>query len=187
MNKSLLSIVGLGLGLAALVVGYLYTYAQYQELGVANTELAVVEEENAKLKEAQAQVAAFLAQYNRSQSEAQKADRALPMGKPQVPELLGNFDEMARASGLNLSQFNIQESTARVTEETAPQPNSIQPLDFQAELSGTFESFKDLLLRTQNNLRLMDLVGLSLDGNSEIDGNGTALKFILRFRAYYQE
>jgi Tfp pilus assembly protein PilO len=186
MKKSLLSVIGLGLGLAALAVGYFYTYAQWQNLDSANAELAVVETENEKLKEAQAQVSAFLAQYNRSQTEAQKADRTLPMGKPGVPELLGNFDEMAKASGLVLETFNLIDVNNAPAEGTSA-PNAIKPLDFQVELTGTYESFKDLLLRTQNNLRLMDLVSMSLDNNTEVGGNGNSLKFILRFRAYYQE
>jgi Tfp pilus assembly protein PilO len=185
MQKSSKSLIILLMVIVILAVAYFGAYSQWQTLGQTRASFDVSKEANDKLKKAQADASSFLNQYENSKDEAQLANRALPMGKPQVPILLDNFSRMVAESGLAMTQINIVEQ--ELSAEVSAAPNSVKPIDIDAQLSGTYEAFNDLLLRTQRNLRLMDLVSFTISESQQEGNSGQSFSYTLKFRTYYQQ
>lgn len=185
MQKSSKSLVALLFIIVILAAAYFGAYGQWQKLGETRAAFDVSKETNEKLKKAQADASSFLAQYENSKDEAALANRALPMGKPQVPILLDNFARMVAESGLALTQINIVEEDASA--ELGKVPNSIKPVDIDAQMTGTYEAFRDLLLRAQRNLRIMDLLSFNIGETQQGGDSGQSFSYTLKFRTYYQQ
>jgi Tfp pilus assembly protein PilO len=168
-----------------LAVGYYGVYGFWTKLSDARATFQVSKEKNEKLLQANAAVTAFLNQYNSNLTEAEKANRTLPFGDPDVPILLDYYSKMVTDSGLTLVQLGIE---GRNQSEVAKQAdhNSIQSVDVKLQASGSYEAFKDYLLRVRRSLRLTDVVSV----NVSADEGGTdsrLLKYDLRIKTYYQK
>lgn len=186
MQKSSKSLVSILFIIIILAIGYFGTYSQWQKLGEARAGFDVSKQANDKLKKAQADSNAFISKYENNRAEAELANRALPMGHPDIPTILDSFSRLVADSGMGLGQMNIGEKQ-RGSATEAPVPNSVESLDVDMEVFGTYEAFNDLLLRVQRNLRLIDLVALNIGGGQEeTTTQSNNLTFSLKFRTYYQ-
>jgi Tfp pilus assembly protein PilO len=183
MGKSTNSIVAIGMGILIMAVAYFGAYSQWTKLGEARSAFDVSKESNAKLKQAEADASAFLAKYENNLQEADLANRALPVGDARIPWLLHNFSQMVAESGLTLKEMNIVDTGSP---EVQPEPHSIQPVDMDVQMTGTYEAFNDYLLRVQRNLRIVDLISMTVGKSQEV-ANDRAMLFTLKFRTYFQK
>lgn len=186
MPKNTKSAIVLLLGIVILAVAYFGAYSQYTNWGAVKAEHAISKEKNDKLVAAQSAANAFLAKYESNRARAEVANKVLPLGDADVPYLLGNFDQIADESGLTVRQIAVIEQPKNADEAVVP--NAIKAVDLNVVVVGSYESFNNLLLRMQRNLRLVDLISVNVDigGDEEDNSNGSVLEYTLVFRAYYQ-
>jgi Tfp pilus assembly protein PilO len=184
MQKSSKSLVAILLGILILAVAYFGAYGQWQRLGEARAAFELSQKTNRDLKQAESDASSFLSKYENNLAEAALANRALPLGHPDVPGLLDNFSRMVRESGLTIQDINIFEEGNSTEEE--PTPNSVQTVDLEVQVTGSYEAYNHLLLREQRNLRLFDLVSMTIGETQQAGDAGRNFSFALRFRAYYQ-
>jgi Tfp pilus assembly protein PilO len=166
-----------------LVIGYFGVYVQWNTLGQSRLTLNVTQAENDKLTKAKADVTAFLDNYQAGQGKVAMANKALPKGTADIPSILDSFSRMVGESGLNMTLFNINQGTPSLE----PKPNTIKTIDLDIGASGTYEAFKAYLDRLQRNLRIVDVVSISVDSESGAVSSSQILKVSLKLRTYYQE
>lgn len=183
MGKSSKSLIAFVLGILILAVGYFGAYTQWIELGEVRAAFDISKTKNDGLVKARNDANAFLAKYENNRAEADKANRALPLGHPDVPGLLDNFSRMVNESGLTLDRLNITEKEA--VEDQPDASSSIGTADIEVQVAGTYEAFNDFVLRTQRSLRLIDLISINVTENQE--SANQSFNFSLKFRTYYQQ
>jgi Tfp pilus assembly protein PilO len=183
MDKSFKSLSVLILIAVILGLGYFGVYGQWGKLGDARAAFDISKKQNEELKQAREQLTTFLAEYERNKDKAALADRALPKGTPGIPYLLDLYSKVVVESGLNLTSLNITDSA---DDNTDAAPQSIQVLDLDFDVTGTYEAYKEFLLRVQRNLRISDIISMNVTGADGATDTGT-LKFTLSLRTYYQK
>lgn len=185
MNKATAGITPFILFLAFLALGYFGVYDQWNKLGEARVSYDAAKEETESLRQAQADVNRFLDEYNSTRDKAPIANRALPKGDSGVAILLDNFAKLAQESGMTLRQINI-ENNPDSSEAVVPSPNTLQPVDFDIQVNGSFEAFREFLIKTQTNLRITDILSVNVSEDTGEEGS-TGMKYSLRLRSYYQQ
>lgn len=81
-----------------------------------------------------------------------RLDNFLPREKD-IPELLVNIETIAANAGLNLRELNFSE---------VPSRGEIQKLNGTIQLTGSFSSFLAFLDLLEDNLRLIEVVGIDI-------------------------
>ncbi|MBX4188040.1 MAG: type 4a pilus biogenesis protein PilO [Candidatus Doudnabacteria bacterium] len=185
MDKSSKSLAAFGLIIVILAVGYFGVFGQWTNWNNANAALDVSKNQNEALLQAQEDVKTFLAEFERNKQQAEVAKKVLPIGDSDTAYLLGLYEKLATESGMNLKKFIFTEQPASVQEEAALQPQTIQPLDFGMELLGSYESFKEFLVKVQRSMRLTDIVRVDVSIDTE-NVNSNNLIFALTLRTYFQ-
>lgn len=171
-------IIGLILVIACFGVGYFFTIPAWQKYSIAKNSLAQTQSESVDLTQALGAMKDFIAQFTTHQSDADKVSRALPSQYPDLTNLLGNLSSEAQASGMVLSSFGIQTET-----DSKPKlANTIQTIKVDIAASGSYESFRDFLMRLETSLRITDVDHVSVKA-SEIGQP----QFQMSIRTYYQK
>ncbi|HYC79697.1 MAG TPA: type 4a pilus biogenesis protein PilO [Candidatus Binatia bacterium] len=183
MQKGSASIIVFLLVIVVLAAGYFGTYGQWTTLGQSQEALDVVKMENEQLLASKAEVTNFVRSMDAISSNAGLADRALPKGHPDIPTLFDYHSRTVVESGLALDLLNIRDER---NPELVPPANSIQSLDIDVTVVGTYEAFNNYLLRLQRSLRISDVVSVRIGAETTVGGAQT-LKFDLTIRTYYQQ
>jgi Tfp pilus assembly protein PilO len=180
MSQSTKSAVTFLMVLVILAVGYFGVYSQWSKLGDARAAFDQSKQQNELLKKTESEFRAFLTTYEANKSKAEVAERALPTGDANIPVMLDNFTRMVAESGMVLSSISF--ASTGVEQTTAPTPQSIQTFDVDINITGSYEAFKDFLLRTQRNMRLVDILTMNI---GTVEGENR-LNFTMKLRTYYQ-
>lgn len=176
------SIITTILVVLVLGIGYFGTYGQWNKLSESNSQLEVSRQKNEELAKAKSDITNFVNRFESSTELATQASRALPVGDPDTAIILDNYAKLVEGSGLNLVLMNISESD----NTSVAADNTILPVEINMELFGSYASFENFLLKFQQNLRLSDIVSLTVDSTEEVQ-DGRSLKFGIRIRTYYQK
>jgi len=188
-----------------LAVGLFWlVYPKYQSLKQQTSkslpdkieELRVLEDYAAKIKELEQAIANW---QTKNRQQVQTLEQVLP-DTPKVPELIAQFDALARESGFLVNSFDFAESEATLANAAvvldAPRPKAkvkktglehikldkdIRLVNITLNLTGgDYLSFKKFLDRLEKNMRLLDVV--SIDFSSSL-AQGTDYNIALR--TYY--
>src|ERR1700752_2504094 len=100
MNKSFKSASSIILVITILAVGYFGVYGFWNSLSEARAAKAVSKAENDRLQKALADIQAFVSDYNGNLNQAVIAEKALPVGDPDVAELLDYYTKLVKDSGM---------------------------------------------------------------------------------------
>lgn len=173
-------VAGALLLVACLGVGYFYTNQQWVAYNQAKSEVVLKQAQQQQLNEALSSVQAFISAYKSRLSDASMVELALPAKTSDLPNLLSSVEEMAKASGVALSNFQISEPTTATGKPAAE--NSIQTQSINLAASGSYASFVNFMTRLQSNLRLMDLEHVTV--NSDESGQ---LQYNISLKTYYQK
>jgi Tfp pilus assembly protein PilO len=182
MNKSFKSLSGIILAVLILAVGYFGVWGFWSKLGEARAQYEVSEKEFKRLTKAHEDVRAFLSEYNSNLTEAERANKALPVGDADVAVLLDYYSKMVAASGLTMVDMGAD--TSYLDAESVPQ--SIQNVDWNLQVAGSFEAFKDFLVRVRRGLRLTDVLAVDVVSNINDGAPSLTLEYQIRLRTYYQ-
>jgi Tfp pilus assembly protein PilO len=181
MNQSLKSFITFAMVLAILAVAYFGVYDQWNKLSESKAAFDTSKATNEKIKKTETQFNAFLEKFESSNSKAEVANRALPLGTPDIPNILDNFSRMVTDSGMRL--VNINFSSVVRGENASVSPQSIDSIDVDLEIKGTYEAYQEYLISVQRSLRIIDVLSMnmtSVEGQSE-------LNFSVKLRTYYQQ
>jgi len=171
-------IIGLFLIIACFVVGYFFTTPAWHKYSLTKRILAQTQSDSVGLAQALSTMKDFVAQFTTHQSDADKVSRALPSQVPDLTNLLGNLSSEAEASGLALSSFSIQADT-----DSKPKlPNTIQTIKVDIAASGSYESFRDFLMRLEASLRITDIDRVTVKANDT-----SQPQYQMSIRTYYQK
>lgn len=182
MNDYLQSkvVTGALLLVACLGVGYFFTNQQWIAYNQAKTEVSQKQAQQQQLNDALASVQAFISSYKSRLSDASMVNLALPAKSSDLPNLLSSVEEMAKASGVVLSNFQISDPATATGKPAAE--NSIQTQTINLAASGSYASFVNFMTRLQSNLRLMDLEQVTVSS----DESGQ-LQYNINLKTYYQK
>ena len=119
------------------------------------------------------------ARYNSIDPAAiNKIRKFLPAGSA-LSELFIDVDTMAGQSGIRVSNISFSENEP--PPPNLPEVGSALAITLQVE--GTYDKFRSFMGLLEKNLRLVDVVGITLAEKSE----GAEIGFEILLRAYYQE
>lgn len=138
----------------------------------------------------------LFAEYDKNKTALAPLDEALPVA-PRIPELLANFDELTRQSGLVISSLEIGpaptlgtaaagQSVAAVkkTDELLANTENLSIMQIQLGLIGRYVNLKAFLGNLEQNLRLLDIQTLNADEADEKSGDQM---YGVVIHAYYQK
>lgn len=181
MTDSLQSkiIVGLFLFLGLVGVGYLFTAEQWSAYQSSKSQLSQKQAEEQQLKDALSQAENFVKEYESKGSDISLVNLALPPKDSDLSNLVATLGDLAKASGLALSNFRVDEVVPLSGEI---RENSIITQMIRLDASGTYASFKDFLLRLQSSARIMDVdqIGAKADESGQVE-------YQITLRSYYQK
>jgi hypothetical protein len=181
MTDSLQSkiLVAVGLIIVCLAGAYFFTLPNWNNYSVTKSVIAQKQMDQAELKASFDLADNFVKEYNSKLTDAQLANLALPAKDSDLSNLVFVLGDLARSSGLALSNFSMADLTPIAG--TVPE-NGIQAQTITLDASGTYESFKDFILRLQNNIRIMDVDQIS----AKVEDSGQ-VKYQMVLRVYYQK
>lgn len=158
--------------------GYFFSYDQWVKYSASKDALAVAETQNAAVRKAQSDLEGFLTSYRRSLESQPKVDRALPAEDLELPIILTLLEDLAQTSGMKVGSINGKEAS----EIKSSDSNSVSYIDFDVQVQGTYEGFKNFLLLIEQNLRISDVQSVTFQVEE-----GLNIKFSLVVRMYYQK
>ena len=184
----------LGIGL----FGYLIVWPKYQNLNAERGLLATKKADVESRKNSLASVNGLISELKNNLDELEPMDEALPTA-PRIPELLANFDYLARQSGLSITKLQISQGPS--LEPTGPEgfPVQIDDQEIVEVLSttenlglmvvdgsfrGRYVNLQTFLLNLEQNLRLQDVQNSTL---GQVDQESGLQDFHLKIQVYYQK
>src|SRR3989338_91075 len=184
----------LGIGL----FGYLIVWPKYQNLNAERGLFATKKADVESRKNSLASVNGLISELKNNLDELEPMDEALPTA-PRIPELLANFDYLARQSGLSIT--NLQISQGPSLEPTGPEGFPVQIDDQEivellsttenlglmvvgGSFRGRYVNLQTFLLNLEQNLRLQDVQNLTL---GQVDQESGLQDFHLKIQVYYQK
>ncbi len=182
MTDSLQSkvITGGVLLLVCLGVGYFFTLPQWENYSGSRALLAQKQEEGKTISEGINSVDGFVKNYSDQKADQPTVNLAMPAKTSDAPNLLQNISDLARLSGMNLMNLQIDESSSTTGKITID--NTLQTQKITMMASGTYPSFRDFVFRLQNNLRLIDIDHITAKADENL-----LIIYQINLRAYYQK
>lgn len=175
---SLGSVLPIILIVACIGGGYFFSYGQWVSYSQSQDALKAAQAKLDAVKKAQGDIDGFLAKYRDSLDSQPMVDRALPPNDMKVPEVLALLEQLALNSGLGVDSINNKTDGSQKVKD----PNSVQTVDFDVQVNGTYEEFQNFLLLIEQNLRISDLQDVTFQKDEN-----TNTKFSLVIRMYYQK
>lgn len=184
----------LGIGL----FGYLIVWPKYQNLNAERGLLATKKADVESRKNSLASVNGLISELKNNLDELEPMDEALPTA-PRIPELLANFDYLARQSGLSITKLQISQGPS--LEPTGPEGFPVQIDDQEivellsttenlglmvvgGSFRGRYVNLQTFLLNLEQNLRLQDVQNSTL---GQVDQESGLQDFHLKIQVYYQK
>lgn len=164
--------------LALIGVGYFVTSPQWGKYSEAKAELALAQANNQTTNQALSSLQAFLDDYQKQDENIVKASSALPLKSADLANFVGSVGDLAKVSGVVLSNFSVDELTSK---DKTPPENSLQAVAINLSASGSYPSFKDFVLRLENHLRIIDVSHITL----KQDDSGH-IQYQVTLKTYYQ-
>lgn len=175
--------------LVILAVGYFMMLPRYHGVRQQRVLLAAKQDEVKKSKEILDQLKGLVKEFDAKHEQATAITDTLPTA-PEIPEILANFDYLAKQSGLTL--VNLQITLPSATPNAAPpKPDAVATLTenlvemrIDLTLAGKYPNLKNFLTNLEQNARLLDLKSLNFNESSEANG---LQNFVLKIQTYYQK
>ncbi len=180
-TKSLMVAVLL-IGIFAL--GYFGVYGQWGKNGEAKAQRDLSQTDHDNLAKALSDMNGFIAKYDSNKEKASLITRALPVGDDDVPQILDGIADIATQTGMTIKQISVLPDTQ--AKDTPRPKNSIQSVDYEVQVRGTYEAYKAFTMRMENHLRLFDVLTVNIDSPDEEDIQDI-LNYTLTLRTYYQK
>lgn len=184
----------LSIGFAGLLfIGTLIVYGNFIE-----PEMAVVSEKRAQVyskerafnerKEAVEKVQALVAKLKGSAQLQETVNLAFP-AKPNVTQVLGQLNAIARTNQVNLNSFSIKPQAFQVGTKSIVK--RIGVMEMELSVSGPYEAIRNFGRALETNIRVVNIKNLKIEplvaGGEGARSGFSALKGSLTVEVYYQE
>ena len=157
-----------------------YVQPELLEVERIRAEQHVVEETISQAREVIRLRDTLLARYNSiSAADIEKIRKFLPAGSA-LSNFLIEVDTLVQDADIEMKDIAF---TELAISESADELG-LQTLEVTLDIEGTYEDFRDLLSLVERNLRLIDVVGISLQPSEE---NNSLMNFTLTLNTYYQD
>lgn len=182
--------------LAILLLGYFVLLPKYREV---KSNRAVLQQKQAEVQTKQSQLSSIQALVDEllaKRQELESIDEALPPA-PYIPELLANFDHLAKQSGVLISNLSVStpaDSSSPTASSAANRgkrwesilssTEKLGAIDIDLSINGQYANLKTFLMNVEQNLRLLDIKALVLGSTSERSQNQ---EFSVKLQTYYQK
>jgi Tfp pilus assembly protein PilO len=178
MNIQSRSIVTITLFIAVVLAGVFALNPSWKKFNEARTLESQAKLKQANLTSEESMMEQFIKEFKENEKHVATANTALPVKGASVESILANLDEMARSSGLALSDVILINNS---DPDKKPAANSVQNQEISFVAAGTFPAFKNFLLLLESNLRIIDIRDISF----EVNEDGVA-EYRMSFVTYYQ-
>jgi Tfp pilus assembly protein PilO len=161
-----------------------YVRPDLAEVQNIRSEQAVVADAISNAREVIRKRDELLGRYNSiSSADIDKIRKFLPAGSA-ITELLIDVDELADSAGVHVQSIGFQESVASAED----MPSDMSALQLSLTVTGQYDDFRSFITLLESNLRLIDVITISLNGGGRSGNNGAdEISFNLELQAYYQE
>lgn len=181
MNFQSRSVIATFLVLGTIFMGYFAIRPQWKNFTESNKKIESARAEKSRLEKAQDDANKFLEEYNEHVDEVKVLGTALPLNEVQVENILASLHNLASQSGVALASLTTV--SLPDSDPLGAASYSIQPLDYNVSISGSYEGFKNFILNLEKSLRVMDVRNITVQGSE----NANDYSFTLGFRTYYQK
>ncbi len=168
------------LGVVCFVVGFFALKPQWAINVERRAELGVKRAQNEQLQKSLQLVQTFLKSYTDHSTDVKTANLALPVKDMDAGNFVSSLGELAQASGVTLSNLQMNYSSAALDKTVVP--NSIQPQPISFTASGSYLQFRDFILRLENHLRLVDINRIVLN-----EDDSGLIEYQVQLTTYYQQ
>lgn len=173
--RILIIVLLIGAGGAVLQV---YVRPGWDTITERRVEIATVEDAITKTQDVIRLRDELVSKYNAvSQSDIERVRAFLPAGSD-ITGMLIDIDSLAKSAGVKLGSIGFQEAAGGATPVAG-----LETLALSIGVTGSYEAFQLFLEALERNLRLMDVVDISLGSGG---GEKDEYQFTLRVRTYYQ-
>lgn len=191
-RKTLIILLILILAIAG--VGFWLLKPGFSELKNLRVGISTANEELARKETLLAKIKALEEKYEESKEKIEKMYQVLPL-KPDIPGILVQLETLASENGLLLEKigYTLPKEATKVfrpqtqdeAEKTKEQPLLFKTVIINLQVAGSYEAFKSFLGALENNLRIMDVSGITLSAR-EKEGS-VSYSYNLNLSTYYQE
>jgi Tfp pilus assembly protein PilO len=176
-------LASLGLLVATILVFSFLLRPSYADVNQLRGELESRSELLESQKDIVEKVQKLLGEYQSVAGLKQNISLVLP-NKEDYPTLFNQIDGLSRSSGMQLEGVNVsvQPSTASAGAAGANVPR-VGIIQLNLSLSGPYQAFKSFIQALETNMRIMDVVSISVN-----PGTGAAqnYSYSIVVNAYYQ-
>ena len=149
---------------------------------LAKARLVNAQAENDRAKKALESSVAFLADFQDQEANAALLNLALPKRNSDMANFVSSLSGLAGQSGMTLTNFAINTGA-----EINSNENAIKSEDLSVTVSGMYLAFKDLMLRLEEHLRVIDVYHVTLSAGGTTGVGALPLTYSLKLRTYYQQ
>lgn len=181
--------------LTVFLAGYYAVKPSYRSMRESRLKLQEKREALARNSESLADIKTLIEEFKTRGSELASVDDALPEA-PAVPELLANLDEIGKKSGMAITQISItlpENAPSKFTSDESQGPRLDRLLSATRDLgimqvdinvTGTYSNLKTFLTNLEQNLRLTDVLYLTMASSGE---EGDSQQYVLKVNSYFQK
>lgn len=141
-------------------------------------------------------VKSLIKDLQEKEGDLEAVSQALPSA-PQIPELLSNFDYLARQSGLLIANLQFTQaptletlasgqglSQVKKTEALLRDADNLAVMQVDIVMKGKYLNLKTFLINLEQNLRVMDILALTF---GPVDTESGLQDYTLKIQTYYQK
>jgi len=157
----------------------------FSDINVSKLEIERQKELLASKEKEIARINSYEKQLGNLQDEKEKMKTILPV-EPMTEELMVETEALVMKSGMILDGVNITAGGNNIS--GVGDQVGVSKVSINLRTKGTYETLKNLMLLSQNDLRLMDITNISFaspNKNSEKVNNQTIYSFNINMVTYY--
>jgi len=171
-DKKMIS--GLALIIIAAAIFVLFDLTLWGEIKVNRDKLEKAEQDLVVAKDLLAVITEINTAFGDVAKEKERIEIALPP-RAELPELLIQISSLASQNGLSLEQISFAANEKQLT--------GYVPINISVVVAGNYEALKTFLVAIEQNLRIIDVNGISFGTPKE---EGKPISFSLRLTTYFQ-
>lgn len=173
-NSNSKAFIGVSIVAVALFAGWALLGGQYRMVGVLKAAIAERDSIITERDEIMKNVDALYTQYDGRRQDIERFSFVVPDGGG-VAEIISALDAIATRTGMQMTGVSVQGSSIGGEKQTSG------ALTIPVQLLGSYISFAAFLEGVEQNLRLLDVVSISISSDPT---NPQLLRFDLQMTAY---
>ncbi len=162
----------------ALVAGIFIIKPQWEGITQQNNQIKEKQEEVEKKEQKIEDLEVLKTNYKEIKNRISTIYTALPTSEEHA-ELLVQLDSIASQNGVVLFQIDSSKDTKKTSKK---QTDIYETSSINIQVVGDFLSIKNFIIETEKNLRILDIISISIENNP----GGNILTASLKINIYYQ-